>query len=76
MNILVVLVPAALLLGALGLAAFFWCLRSDQFEDLEGASLRILGPDRAEPPAGRNPDSGSGARGKTRSDDPPDHAGS
>ena len=37
MTALAWLVPAALLLGALGLAAFMWALRSGQFEDLEGA---------------------------------------
>lgn len=55
MSILVVLVPAALLLGALGLLAFFWCLRSDQFEDLDGAAMRILAEDPAEKPLGRQP---------------------
>jgi cbb3-type cytochrome oxidase maturation protein len=36
------LVPSALALGGLGLAAFLWALRSGQFEDLEGASYRAL----------------------------------
>jgi cbb3-type cytochrome oxidase maturation protein len=36
------LVPAALFLGGLGLAAFLWALRSGQFEDLEGAAYRAL----------------------------------
>ncbi|MGD9501399.1 MAG: cbb3-type cytochrome oxidase assembly protein CcoS [Methyloceanibacter sp.] len=36
------LVPAALALGGLGLAAFLWALRSGQFEDLEGAAYRAL----------------------------------
>jgi cbb3-type cytochrome oxidase maturation protein len=42
MNVMVVLIPGALLLGALGLAAFFWTLRSGQYEDLEGDAQRIL----------------------------------
>ncbi|MEX0840152.1 MAG: cbb3-type cytochrome oxidase assembly protein CcoS [Parvibaculum sp.] len=42
MNILVFLVPAALLLGLLGLAAFLWSLKSGQYDDLEGAAERIL----------------------------------
>lgn len=37
-----VLIPIALGLGLLGLAAFFWSLRSGQFDDLEGAAMRIL----------------------------------
>ena len=36
------LIPAALLLGLLGLAAFLWALRHDQFDDLDGAAHRIL----------------------------------
>ncbi|HEX4874616.1 cbb3-type cytochrome oxidase assembly protein CcoS [Sphingorhabdus buctiana] len=36
------LIPIALGLGLLGLGAFFWSLRSGQFEDLDGAALRIL----------------------------------
>jgi cbb3-type cytochrome oxidase maturation protein len=42
MNILIYLVPAALGLGLIGLAAFMWSLRSGQYDDLEGASLRAL----------------------------------
>ncbi len=39
---LAVLIPIALGLGLAGLAAFFWAMRSGQFDDLEGASLRML----------------------------------
>lgn len=42
MSALLYLIPAALLLGGLGLLAFLWALRSGQFEDLEGAKHRIL----------------------------------
>jgi cbb3-type cytochrome oxidase maturation protein len=42
MNILLLLIPVALLLGFGGLAAFIWALRSGQFEDLDGAAVRIL----------------------------------
>ncbi len=42
MSYLVVLVPIALLLGLIGLAAFLWALRSGQYEDLDGAAERIL----------------------------------
>jgi cbb3-type cytochrome oxidase maturation protein len=42
MSVLVYLVPIALALGALGLAAFLWALRSGQFDDLDGAAERIL----------------------------------
>ncbi len=42
MNSLLLLVPAALLLGLLGLAAFLWALRNGQFDDPEGSAGRIL----------------------------------
>lgn len=42
MSILLVLIPVALFLGLLGLAAFLWTLRSGQFDDLQGAAERIL----------------------------------
>ena len=42
MNGLAILIPVALLLGLSGLAAFFWALRKGQFEDLDGAAVRIL----------------------------------
>ncbi|WP_283418704.1 cbb3-type cytochrome oxidase assembly protein CcoS [Sphingopyxis sp. Geo48] len=42
MNGLVFLIPIALGLGLLGLAAFFWSLRMGQFDDLDGAALRIF----------------------------------
>jgi len=42
------LIPAALLLGGLGLAGFIWALRSGQFEDLEGAAYRALEDDPPE----------------------------
>lgn len=42
MNTLLLLIPAALLVGLIGLGAFIWALRSGQFEDLDGAAERIL----------------------------------
>lgn len=49
MDIIVYLIPAALALGALGLAAFLWSLRSGQYEDLDGAAERILIDDEDAP---------------------------
>lgn len=42
---LLILIPAALLLGGIGLAAFLWSLRSGQYDDLDGAAWRILQDD-------------------------------
>ncbi|SNT00669.1 cytochrome oxidase maturation protein, cbb3-type [Sphingomonas laterariae] len=42
MSGLAFLIPVALLLGLGGLGAFLWALRGGQFDDLDGAALRIL----------------------------------
>jgi len=49
MNVLVYLLPMALGLGLTGLFAFLWSLRSGQYEDLDGAALRILGDEDITP---------------------------
>lgn len=36
------LIPVALFLGGLGLAAFLWSLKSGQYDDLDGAAWRAL----------------------------------
>lgn len=48
MTHLLFLIPIALGLGILGLAAFLWSLKAGQYEDLDGAAARILGDDNAE----------------------------
>ena len=50
MSYLVVLIPVALLLGLIGLAAFLWSLRSGQYDDLDGAAERVLIPDTEDAP--------------------------
>ena len=42
MNVLVVLIPVALILGGLGLLAFVWSLKARQYDDPEGHAARIL----------------------------------
>ncbi|MBL9009603.1 MAG: cbb3-type cytochrome oxidase assembly protein CcoS [Alphaproteobacteria bacterium] len=42
MNALVILIPAALVLGIGALVVFMWTLRSNQYEDLDGAAWRII----------------------------------
>ncbi len=49
MDILAILIPVALGLGALGLGAFFWSLKSGQYDDLDGAAHRILMDDDDRP---------------------------
>lgn len=48
MNILIYLLPIALALGLTGLLAFVWAVRNGQYDDVEGASLRILSDDDVE----------------------------
>lgn len=50
MEVLVVLIPVSLGLGAVGLLGFFWALRAHQFEDPDGDSRRILTEDWDEKP--------------------------
>ncbi len=42
MTVILYLLGASLLLGGCALGLFLWALRSEQFEDLEGAANRIL----------------------------------
>lgn len=68
MTALAWLIPIALLLGGLGLAAFLWSLKSGQYDDLDGASWRALNDearrDRPPPLTG----TGTDARGRTHDD--------
>ena len=45
MQILAILKPVSLILGGIGLAAFFWAMRTKQFEDPQGDANRILTKD-------------------------------
>jgi len=42
MSVLIFLIPVSLFLGGMGLVAFFWMLRSHQFDDPDGDANRIL----------------------------------
>jgi cbb3-type cytochrome oxidase maturation protein len=45
MQVLIYLVPMALLLGLSGLAAFLWSLKNGQYDDVQGAAVRVLSDD-------------------------------
>jgi cbb3-type cytochrome oxidase maturation protein len=45
MSALAVTIPIAILMGLGALAVFLWALKSGQYEDMEGASQRILDED-------------------------------
>ncbi|WP_166416810.1 cbb3-type cytochrome oxidase assembly protein CcoS [Cochlodiniinecator piscidefendens] len=42
MEMLAYLIPISLFLGGVGLLAFFWTVKSRQYEDPDGDSQRIL----------------------------------
>ncbi|MCL4792122.1 MAG: cbb3-type cytochrome oxidase assembly protein CcoS [Gammaproteobacteria bacterium] len=50
MSIIYVLSPLGLLLLGAAVAAFFWAVRSGQFDDLETPAWRILLDDDRNPP--------------------------
>ncbi|MEO0057767.1 MAG: cbb3-type cytochrome oxidase assembly protein CcoS [Pseudomonadota bacterium] len=39
---LALLIPIALGMGLMGLAAFFWSMKDGQYDDMDGAANRIL----------------------------------
>ena len=42
MDIILLLIPAALMVSGVAIIVFFWSVRSGQFEDLEGDAYRII----------------------------------
>ncbi|WP_417329628.1 cbb3-type cytochrome oxidase assembly protein CcoS [Halomonas cupida] len=49
MTILYLLIPLSMILLGLAVWAFFWAVKHDQFEDLEGPAWRILFDDDEHP---------------------------
>jgi cbb3-type cytochrome oxidase maturation protein len=50
MEVLTILIPVSLFLGGVGLVAFFWTMKSRQYDDPEGDSHRILRDDYDDKP--------------------------
>lgn len=42
MTVLGILIPVSVGLGLIGLLAFLWALKNNQYEDLEGDQARVL----------------------------------
>lgn len=55
MSVLGLLISVSVALGLIGLAAFFWSLRSGQYDDLEGGAQRILEDDGPRDARGDDP---------------------
>ena len=49
MNILYLLIPLGLILVGLAVAAFFWAVRSGQFDDLETPAMSVVMDDDTAP---------------------------
>jgi len=52
MTVLLFLAPASLFIALIGLVAFWWSVRSGQYEDPAGDAARILNPDYDDAPGG------------------------
>ncbi|MEZ5524713.1 MAG: cbb3-type cytochrome oxidase assembly protein CcoS [Pseudomonadales bacterium] len=55
MEAIYLLIPIALILVVVGVAIFFWAVKSDQFEDLEGPAHSILFDDSPAPKKKNSP---------------------
>ena len=62
MNIIFILIPLGLLLLVLAVAAFFWAVRSGQYDDLESPGWNILYDDDQAPPQGPEKSQGEESR--------------
>ena len=49
MSVIYILLPAAALLAAAGVAAFIWAVRRGQFDDMDTPAIRMLHDDEDEP---------------------------
>jgi len=72
MSILYLLIPLSLILLGLAVWAFFWAVKHDQFEDLEGPAYRILFDedenDRPRAPSAADADADAPPRDEDRRD--------
>ena len=64
MDIIYLLLPVALILVIIIIAIFFWAVKSDQFEDMEGPAHRILMDDDASENKETDSDSTAGSSAK------------
>ena len=49
MDVMMILIPVAIVMALVGLWALFWSFKTNQYEDMEGVARRIL-LDDDEPP--------------------------
>jgi len=63
MSVVLYLILISICLGAVGLAAFLWSLRSGQYDDLDGAAERVLFDEEEPAPGNREGAAGSAHAG-------------
>lgn len=68
MNEFLFLVPVSLALGLIGLFAFLWSLKSEQYDDIDGAAERILHDEDRPLPAAETVPAADTVDGPTSSD--------
>lgn len=56
MSVIYVLIPIAILFVIIGLAVFFWAVRTKQFEDLDKEGFSILFDDNKPQPHSASPE--------------------
>ena len=64
MDIIYLLLPVALVIVVIIIGIFFWAVKSDQFEDMEGPAHRILMDDDASENKKKDSDSTAGSAAK------------
>ena len=52
MEIVIILIPLAMIILAIAIGAFFWAVRNDQFDDLDSPAWRVIFDDQEQ----RKPD--------------------
>ena len=46
MEIVIILIPLAMIILAIAIGAFFWAVRNDQFDDLDSPAWRVIFDDQ------------------------------
>ncbi|HEY9569111.1 MAG TPA: cbb3-type cytochrome oxidase assembly protein CcoS [Thalassobaculum sp.] len=72
MTALIWLVPIVLAMGIVALLAFLWSMRSNQYEDLDGAAERVLLDRQEDRPIVERPARDRPDRDRTARDQPDD----
>lgn len=73
MRILLILIPLSLLVLGIAVWAFFWAVRSGQFEDMDAPAWRVLLDDDEKPPGTDDNDAARSGGQSSMHSDPQQH---